>query len=72
MGNPGFESLLARDSQTMSSAGCLSISVRRKGCHFGTCENDVVVGTAGAWRKLSNQHGTSVKAFQSKQVHSEK
>lgn len=49
-----LESLLARDSQTMSSVGCLSTSVRRKGCHVGAYKNDVVLGTVEAWMRLSN------------------
>lgn len=65
MGNPGFESQLARDSHTISWG--LSISVRRKGCHFGTCKTYVVLETVETWRGLGNPHDTSVKAFQSKE-----
>lgn len=57
MGNPGFESQLARDSHTISWG--LSISVRRKGCHFGTCKIYVVLETVETWRRLGNLHDTS-------------
>lgn len=56
-----FGSLLARDSQTIFSVRYLSISAKRKGCHFGTCKNDV-----RKIRRLRCPHDTLVKNSQSK------